>query len=59
MNRLAIGRVAAVLIGAAVLPGLEQGLGMSVYVAIPAAVLAYMIAKLAIALLWGADQEAK
>lgn len=59
MNRLAIARIAAVLIGAAVLFGLQQGLGMSVYVAIPVAVIAYMAAKVGIALLWGVDPKAK
>lgn len=37
-----IGRIVAVLVGAAVLFGLEQGLGLKLYFAVPVALLAYL-----------------
>ena len=46
-------RFAAVLIGAAVLFGLEQGLGAKLYIAIPAGVLAYIATLLALGLMLG------
>lgn len=58
MNRQAIGRVVAVLIGAAVLFGLEQGLGVKLYFAIPVAIVVYLAVKVAISLLWGVDDKA-
>jgi hypothetical protein len=58
MNRQAIGRVVAVLIGAAVLFGLEQGLGVKLYFAIPVAIVVYLAVKIAIGLLWGIDDKA-
>ncbi len=42
MNRHRIGRFVAVVVGAAVLYGLGQGLGTQLYIAIPAGVLAYI-----------------
>ena len=57
MNRQAIGRIISVLIGAAVLFALEQGLGWQLYVAIPLAVIAYLAVKLAFGLLWGAGDK--
>ena len=59
MTKQGIGRIVSVLIGAAVLIGLQQGLGLQLYIAIPAAVIVYMAAKVAIGLLWGADEPAK
>ena len=50
MDRLKIARMIAVLAGTAVLFWLRQGLGMSFYVAVPAAVAVYMALKLAIGL---------
>ncbi len=47
------------LVGAAVLFGLEQELGLPLYIAIPTAVIVYMAVKVAIGLLWGTDQQAK
>jgi hypothetical protein len=58
MNRLAIVRIVSVLIGAAVLFGLEQGLGMKLYFALPVAIVAYLIVKVGFGLLWGADDKA-
>ncbi len=57
MGKQGIGRIVAVLLGAAVLFGLEQGLGIQLYVAIPIAVIAYMAVKVAIGLLWGVDEK--
>jgi hypothetical protein len=58
MNRQVIGRIISVLVGAAVLFGLEQGLGVKLYIAIPLAVIAYLAVKVAFGLLWGADNQA-
>ena len=41
MNKHRIARIVAVLIGAAVVFGLEQGLGLKIYIAIPAGIAAY------------------
>ena len=46
------------LAGAAVLFGLEQGLGVTLYIAIPLAVAVYFALKVAIGLLWGAGDKA-
>ena len=51
MNKHRIGRIVAVLAGAAVLFGLEQGLGAKLYIAIPAGVLAYIVILAGFALL--------
>ena len=58
MNRLAIGRIISVLVGAAVLFGLEHGLGVKLYIAIPVAIVVYLAVKVAIGLLWGSDDKA-
>jgi len=58
MGKLKIARMIAVLAGAAVLFWLRQGLGVSFYVAVPAAVVVYMALKLAIGLAWGVDERA-
>ena len=42
----------------AVLFGLEQGLGVQLYVAIPMAIVVYLAVKVAFGLLWGADDKA-
>lgn len=47
MNRNPISRIAAIVAGAAVLFGLQQGLGVKLYLAIPAGVLAYTATLLA------------
>jgi uncharacterized membrane protein len=49
----------AVLVGAAVLFGLEQGFGVKLYIAIPVAVLAYIVTLVAAGLLLGTDGRAK
>jgi hypothetical protein len=58
MNRQAIGRIISVLVGAGVLFGLEQRLGVKLYIAIPVAIVVYLAVKVAIGLLWGADDKA-
>ena len=58
MNKLAIGRIVAVLVGAAVVFGLQQGLGLQLYVAVPIAAIAYTAVKVAIGLAWGIDGKA-
>ena len=58
MNKLAIGRIIAVLAGAAVVFGLQQGLGMQLYFAVPIAAIVYTAVKVAIGLAWGADEKA-
>ena len=55
MNRLAVTRIISVLVGAAVLFGLQQGLGLQFYFAFPAAIVAYLAVKVALGLAWGAD----
>jgi hypothetical protein len=58
MKKLLIVRMVAVAIGAAVLFGLQHGLGFELYVAIPLAAVAYLVVKVALGLLWGADKTA-
>jgi len=58
MNKHRIGRIVAVLAGAAVLFGLEQGLGMKLHIAIPAGVLAYIVTLVAFTLM-ATDTPAK
>jgi len=47
MSRPAIARIFWVLAGAAVLLGLEQGLGVTLYIAVPLAIVVYFFVKLA------------
>ena len=58
MNRQRIVRIISVLVGAAVLFGLEQGLGVKIYIAIPVAIVAYLAVKVALGLAWGTDGRA-
>jgi len=58
MNKLAITRIISVLTGAAVLFGLQHSLGLQLYIALPAALIAYMAVKVAVGLLLGADEKA-
>jgi hypothetical protein len=58
MNRLAIARIVAVLTGAAVLFGLQQGFELQLYIALPVAAIAYVVVKVAIGLLLGAGEKA-
>jgi hypothetical protein len=46
MNKIQLIRIFAMLIGVAVLLGLEQGLGLAFYIAIPVAILAYVACRL-------------
>lgn len=59
MNRDRIIRFAAVLVGATVLFGLEQGLGVTLYIAIPAGILAYVVTLLALTLSPGSGTQTK
>ena len=59
MNKHRIGRIVAVLVGAAVLFGLEQGLGLKFYIAIPAGVLAYLVTLVALGLVLETHTRAK
>jgi hypothetical protein len=59
MNRDRMIRFAAVLVGAGVLFGLEQGLGVNLYVAIPAGILAYAATLVALRLALGSRSQAK
>jgi hypothetical protein len=58
MNRPPIARIISVLAGAAVLFGLEQGLGVTLYFAVPLAIVVYFAVKLAFGLLWSAGDKA-
>jgi hypothetical protein len=59
MTRGGIIRIAAVLTGAAVLFGLEQGLGLKLYFAIPAGVLAYIVVLVTLGLVLKVDTAPK
>lgn len=52
-------RFAAVLVGAAVLFGLEQWFGAKLYIAIPAGILAYFVTLLALGLTLGSGSQTK
>jgi hypothetical protein len=58
MNRRTMTRAIAVLAGATVLFGLEQGLDLKFYMAFPAALLAYFAALVGVGLMLGADNQA-
>jgi hypothetical protein len=58
MNKLLIVRMAAVAIAAMVLFGLQHGFGFDLYVAVPLAAIAYLVVKVGLGLLWGADETA-
>ena len=55
MTRQTIGRLVSVLAGAAVLYGLDQGLGLPWYIAIPIAVVVYIAVKVGLGLALGED----
>jgi len=59
MNKHGISRIVSVLVGATVLFGLEQGLGLKFYIAIPAGVLAYIVTLVALELVLGTQTRAK
>jgi hypothetical protein len=52
-------RFAAVLVGAAVLFGLEQGLGMKLVIAMPAGVAAYFVTLVVLGLAFGSGNQTK
>lgn len=56
MNRQALGRLVSVAVGAAVLFGLQQGLEVKFYFALPAAIVAYTVVKVAIGLAFDTDR---
>jgi hypothetical protein len=58
MNRPLIGRIIAVLVGGAVLFGLEQGLDVQFYIAVPVAIVTYLAIRFALGLTWGANGQA-
>ena len=58
MNKLLIVRMAAVAIAAAILFGLQHGFGFELYIAVPLAAIAYLVVKVGLGLLWGADETA-
>jgi membrane associated rhomboid family serine protease len=57
MNQRGITRIVAVLTAAAVLFGLEQGLGLKLYVAIPGGVLTYIVMLVAVGLMLGTGTD--
>lgn len=59
MNPHRITRIVAVLIAAAVLFGLEYGLELQLYVALPGAMLAYVATLVGMGLMLGIDTPAK
>ena len=59
MSRDRMIRFAAVLVGAAVLFGLEQGADAKLYVAIPGGIVAYVITLVALGLVFGSGRQAK
>jgi flagellar biosynthesis protein FliP len=56
MDRFLIGRIVSVVIGAAVLFELQRGFSVALYIAIPIAIVAYLVAKVAVGLLLGIDK---
>lgn len=59
MNRHRMIRFAAVLVGAAVLLGLEQQFGVKLYLAIPAAISAYFATLIVLTLAFGSGNQTK
>jgi hypothetical protein len=58
MKRQTIGRFIAILAGAAVMFGLEIGLNVQIYYAIPAGLAVYLGLRLGFGLLWDPDRTA-
>ncbi|HET7192869.1 MAG TPA: hypothetical protein VFI98_13295 [Pseudolabrys sp.] len=52
-------RLAAVLVGAAVLFGLEQGLALKLVIALPAGVAAYFVTLVVLGLTFGSGNQTK
>jgi hypothetical protein len=59
MNRDRMIRFAAVLVGAAVIFGLQQGASAKLYFAIPGGIIAYIITLVALGLMFGGSRQAK
>jgi len=59
MDKHSISRFICILIGAAVLFGLERGFGVKFYIAIPVAIVAWLAATVAIGLALNLDKPAK
>jgi hypothetical protein len=59
MNRQLLGRMIAVLVGGAVMFGLELWLGLQFYIAIPIGVVTYLAVRLGFGLVWGTDGAAQ
>jgi hypothetical protein len=59
MNKIQLIRIFAMLIGVAVLLGLEQGLGLAFYIAIPVVILAYVACRLGLETLIADNTPAK
>ena len=59
MSKHAICRIVSVLVGAAVVFALEQGLGIKFYLAIPAGVAAYIVTLVTLGLILETDKRAK
>jgi hypothetical protein len=59
MSKLAISRIVSVLVGAAVVYGLEQGLEIKFYIAIPVGVIVYIATLLALGLMLETGKRAK
>jgi hypothetical protein len=59
MSKHAISRIVSVLVGAGVLFGLEQGLGLQFYIAMPVGVVAYVVTLVALKQALGPDARAK
>ena len=59
MTREGVTRIVAVLVGAAVLFGLEQGMGLKLYIAIPLGVLAYVVTLVVLGLALKVDPRRK
>jgi len=59
MNRDRMIRFVAMLVGAGVLFGLEQGLSTNLYVAIPAGIVAYVVTLVALGLMFGSGSPTK
>ncbi|HTT48337.1 MAG TPA: hypothetical protein VMG39_10090 [Pseudolabrys sp.] len=56
MNGPTIARIVSVLVGAAVLFGLQHGLDVKFYIALPVAILSYLAVKVGLGLLLGAGK---
>ena len=59
MSKHAISRIVAVAVGAGVLFGLEQGLDIKFYLAIPAGVVAYIVTLAALGLMLETGKRVK